>query len=423
MRMRLSGIGVVIVALVALSCGETGQLPPGPSMQKAAPPSSALVCDFRSLNQLATHYFGSAEAKIVKGLIAQMQTAGAFTATAKDRGFDAMTHIASNITAGNTGVADASNLTNGLLVCMFNNAADLPATFPEDFSVATDPAQHGGYAVRGGATDPLNAAVYSRPLSAPFSGIIPSSTNTWPGILSGNSAPARILVYGQPGSQAQTYDWRVAPRSTAFSPPAIVGVCIDANVSATSLLHEENIGLLPFVDAAFLNPATCSSFATRSWGNQFAGRLVRWGMDILARPLSASGVMNPGGLGGATGGIHSEFGPQVVSTVTLTFTGQPSDVRVNQIITPPVLVLATDAATNSPVPNVSVTISTINNNGTPALLGGTLTQITNAAGIATFADLTQSKTGGYLLVASGTVLGRPAISVPTANSTRFNVRP
>lgn len=380
-------------------------------------------CDFTSLTPLVNHYFPGPEAKIVRGLVSQMQSAGAFTTDAKDRGFDVMVHIASNVNAGNNKVADASNLTNGLLACMFSSAAELPATFPEDFSVATDPTQHGGYAVRGGASDPLNAAVFSRPLTAPFSGIVPSSTNTWPGILSGNPAPSRLLVYGRPGSTAQTYDWKVVPRNATFSPPAIVGVCIDANVSNTSLLHEEHVGLLPFVDAAFLNPATCSSFATQSWGNQFARRLAEWGLNIVARPLSASDFLNPGGLGGSTGGIGSEFGPQVVSTVTLTFTVQPSDVQANDTITPPVRVRATDATTNAPVPNVSITLSSTNNNGTPALLGGTLTQITDADGFATYGDLTQSKPGGYLLVAAGTVLGRPAITVPTVNSTRFNVGP
>ncbi|MGH7537706.1 MAG: hypothetical protein ACREMF_03655, partial [Gemmatimonadales bacterium] len=144
MRVHLIGLAVAAAALAAVGCGERSQpLPPGPSMQASAPPSSGTVCDFRSLNQLATHYFGGSQAKVVRGLISQMKDAGAGTTTAKDRGFDVMTHIASNVKAGNSNVADASNLTNGLLMCMFTGAADLPATFPEDFTVATDPALHG----------------------------------------------------------------------------------------------------------------------------------------------------------------------------------------------------------------------------------------------------------------------------------------
>jgi hypothetical protein len=283
---------------------------------------------------------------------------------------------------------------------------------------------HGAYAVRGGAADPLSAPVLSRPLTAPFSGMAPSGLNTWPSVLSGNPPPARLLVYGMPGSQPQTYDWRVVPRNAVFSPPVVVGLCIDADVSTTSLLNEEHIGLLPFVDQTFLNLATCSPFATQSWSMQVASRLARWGIDLLGpRPLSASGLMNPGGLGGSTGGIGSEFGPQAVASVTLAFVVQPSDVRVNQVITPPVVVLATAVGTSTPVPNVTISLAAVDNNGVPAVLQGTLTGTTDASGTVTFSNLSETKTGGYRLTATGSVIGRPGIEVPAVSSTRFNVRP
>jgi len=423
MRYPLTGVGVLVVALVAAGCSDRSQsLPPGPSMKVVAPPGT--TCDFRSLSQIANRYFGSAEAKLVRVLISQMQDAGAGTTTARDRGFDVMTHIAANVNAGNANVADASGLTNGLLACMFTSAADLPETFPEDFSIATNRDLHGAYAVRGDSTDPLSAPVFSRPLTAPFSGIAPPGTNTWPGILWNNPAPARLLVYGMPGSQPRTYDWRVVPRSAVFSPPAVVGLCINADVATTSLVREEHVGLLPFVDQTFLNLATCSPFATQSWSMQVANRLALWGIDFLGpRPLSASGLMNPGGLGGSTGGIGSEFGPQAVASVTLTFVVQPSDVSVNQVITPPVVVLATAVGTTTPVPNVIISIASIDNNGVPADLQGTLTGTTDASGTVTFSDLSQVKPGGYRLTASGSVIGRPGIAVPAVSSTRFNVRP
>lgn len=423
MRYPLTGVGAVLVALLAIGCSDRNQpLPPGPNMRVVDPPGT--TCDFRLLSQIANRYFGPAEAKIVRGLISQMQDGGAGTTTAKDRGFDVMARIATNVNAGNTNVADAAGLTNGLLVCMFTDVADLPETFPEDFTIATNPALRGAYAVRGGATDPLSAPVFSRPLTAPFSGVAPSGSNTWATILSSNPAPARVLVYGMPGSQPQTYDWRVVPRSTVFSPPAVVGLCIDADVSTTSLLHEEHVGLLPFVDAGFLNPATCSPFATQSWSMQVASRLARWGIDFLGpRPLAASGVMNPGGLGGSTGGIGSEFGPEVVNTVTLTFVVQPTDVTVNQVITPAVVVQATAIGTSTPVPNVIITLAAIDNNGVPAVLQGTLTDTTDASGNVTFSDLSETKPGGYRLTATGSVIGRPGIAVPTVSSVRFNVRP
>ena len=420
---RSSGMTIGLLALMAVGCSERNQpVLPTSNMQAAAPSGSGTTCDFRSLNQFATHYFSAPETKVVRALLDTMQTAGAFTTTAKDRGFDVMTHIAANVNAGNTDVADAGGLTNGLLACMFATAAELPATFPEDFSVAVDPAQHGGYDVRGGATDPAFAPVYNRPLTAPFSGIKPTGTSSWGDVLSADPAPHRILVYGRPGALPQTYDWKIAPANATFAPPVMVGVCVDPFAATTSLLHEEHTGLLPFADFAELVPGVCSPVASRSTSlpAQLATRLLDMGKSLfLPSPLGA----NPGGLAGTTGGIHSVFGPQLVDTVVLTFATQPSDVNVNQIITPPVRVLATAKRSGDPVPNVSVTIGSVDNNGTPAFLNGTLTQTTDGSGIATFADLSQVKPGGYALTVTGTVNGRAAIFVVAATSARFNVRP
>lgn len=426
MRHLVANIGITIGTIVMIGCGENGQVPvPGPNMQAVAPVSSGVTCDFKGMSQTANRYFSGTEAKVVRTIITAMQTAGAFTTAAQNDGFDIMVHIAANITAGNTDATDASTLTNQLLACMYNNPADLPATFPEDFTTPANPALHGAYAVRGGPTDPDTAVVFSRPFTSSFTGIAPPVGSTWPGILGGNPAPHRILVYGLPGSSSTTYDWRVVPRSTTFSPAAIVGVCVDPFAETTDLLHEQNIGLLPFINALFMDLSSCSPVASAPTNSaaEFAHRAIRKGFDLFGpAPLSASPLFIDG-LGGTTGSIHSEFGSEKVDTVTLTFFVQPTDVQVNQIITPPVVVQATHASTGSTVSNVSITMSSFNNNGTPAFLGGTLTQVTNSQGLATFADLFETKTGGYLLQASGTVGGRPAIFVLQATSTRFNVRP
>lgn len=424
MRVRLSGVAVAFVALAAVGCNERTQtLPAGPRMLTTTPVSST-ACDFVAINQLVQSYFSSAEARVVRDLVRQMQDAGAGSDTAQNRGFDVMVHIASNVDANNPDFADASSLTNALLACMFTSGAELPANFPEDFTVATNPTSHGAYAVRGGTTDPLKDSVLSRPYSAPFSGIAPPGGNTWPGILSSNPPPKRILIYGRPGSESRTYDWKIVPRNTVFSPPAVVGVCVDAGSNNTSLLHEEHVGLLPFVDVTFLHLDTCSPTASASsWSIRVARSVMQWGASLFGpRVLRATAAVNPGGLGGSSGGIGSEFGPQRVETVALSFVQQPKDVRVNQVIDT-VRVLATVLSTGEPVPNVSVTLVAVNNNGTPAFLGGKVTQVTNGAGIATFANLTESKTGGYVLVASGTVNGREAIVVLQTTSARFNVRP
>lgn len=441
MRIHVGGIGLAVVTLAAIGCNENSQqLPPGPRMQATAPTASSLACDFKALNNLATHYFGSAEAKVVRSLISQMQTATAFTTAAQDRGFDVMAHIASNIKRNNTDVADASNLTNGLLVCMYDPSdvvppglAALPDSFShgsvEDFSIAVNPTDSGAYDVRGGTSD-LTDAVLSRPVGGSFSGVAPCASgicttgdSTWPGILSSNQAPKRVLVYGEPGGplQPNVYEWHVVPRNASFSPPAIVGFCIPASAAKTSLIHE-NDALLPFVEQDFV-PACTVGLSMQSWSSQFASRLARWGMDLFGpRPLSATIFMNPGGLAGSTGGIHSEFGPQVVQSVTLTFRTPPHDASVNQDFGP-VVVTVTAAGTATPVPNVTVKLSAVNNNGSPALVtGDTLPKTTDATGQLTFEPLYQSKTGGYTIVVSGAVGGRAGIAVP-AVSARINIRP
>ncbi|HEY6808446.1 MAG TPA: hypothetical protein VI160_06625 [Gemmatimonadales bacterium] len=417
---RQGMLGLAVIAVAAIGCSEQSSLPPQMKVEASAAANTGTTCSFQSLSVLATHYFSSPETKLVRGMISAMQNAGAFSTTAVDSGFSVLSHIAANIKAGNGDAPDAANLTNGLLACMFANPADLPATFPEDFTVAVTPGDSGGFDVRGGAAD-LTGPVFSRPVPGSFSGVAPSGSNSWPAILAGNVAPKRIFVYGEPGVLPNTYDWRVIPRTTVFSPVAVVGVCLDANANATSLLHE-NAALLPFQDAAFL--PTCAGLASGSWATPLLATIGRWGLTLVGpAPLSATRAFNPGGLAGSTGSIHSVFGPEVVDTVTLTFAVQPTDVTVNQVITPPVVVLATEVGTTTPVPNVTITLSSLNNNGTPALLSGTLTGTTDATGTVTFADLSQSKTGGYLLVATATVNGRPAIAVPTVNSARFNVRP
>lgn len=382
-----------------------------------APPGT---CSFSSLSTLAGRYFPSLEARTVKTLVSSMQKAKAGTTAAQNIGFDILVHVVSNVNAGNTDVTDGGNLVNGLLACMYTNAADLPLTFPEDFSVALDPAQHGALDVRGGPNDSTGPVV-NRPATAPFSGVKPVN-GAWTDLLAGNPAPNRILLYGRPGSTSTSYDWKVVPRSTVFAGAgAEVGLCIDVSTNTKSLMHEENVGLLPFEDAAFLDPVSCSPSLAAVVKPGFLKQLASAvGSVFIPKSLYA----NPGGLAGSTSGIHSEFGPLAIdSGAPMGFVAEPTNVKVNQIIKPAVQVLVTDAKTGDPIPNVAVTLTSFNNNGTPAQLNGTLTQITNGAGIATFGDLSQVKPGGYLLSASGAVGGRPAIQVNGATSTRFNVHP
>ena len=423
MHIGRSVVPVLAAALLA-ACGEA-KTPLNPvATERVAAPLAArggggVTCNFTSINKSVTRYFSGPEAKAVKTIVTSMQAAGIGTSAAQGFGFDIFVHVANNVKSGNTDVSDGGALVNGLLACMYTSPADLPLVFPEDFSVALDPAQHGAFEIRGGAND-STGPVFNRPNATPFSGVRPLDGGPWTTLLAGNPAPSRVLFYGRPGSTSTSYDWKVVPRSATFAGQgAMVAVCVDATTNSTSLLHEENVGLLPFYDAAWLDPASCSPIAATPQPGLLKRLASTVGSFFIPAPLYG----NPGGLAGSTSGIHSEFGPQVVDSAAATFIVQPSDVQAGAIITPPVQVLVTAQGSTSPVPNTAVTLIAVNNNGTPAVLSGTLTQVTDANGIATFPDLSQSKTGGYILVASGSVNGRPSITVVNGSSARFNVSP
>jgi len=369
-------------------------------------------------NPLISHYFGPDEAKVVRGLIDEITLAGAGSETARDRGFDVIAHIAATAQAGSGGdPTAASDLINNVTACMFTDLAEFPATYPEDYTTAVTTASPGGLGVRGGSSDPATDPVLSRD---DFSGAAPPFGVTWATTLGGNPAPARVALYGRPGSTAQSYDWKVLPRNATFAPHAIVGVCVDVNTATTSMLHEEHVGLLTFADAYFLDPASCGSLSLRTGRSSWSHRLAQL---FLPRPLSASAV-NPGGIGGSTGGIGSEFAVDDVPSVNLAFTVQPpSTVTVGQTFT--VQLRATDPATGAAVGGVRLSILAVNNNGVTKVLLGTTTQTTSNAGVATFGDLSfaPGSTGGYRMVVGGSVLGRSAITVGQVTSNKVNAKP
>jgi streptogramin lyase len=119
--------------------------------------------------------------------------------------------------------------------------------------------------------------------------------------------------------------------------------------------------------------------------------------------------------------VHDQANPNQIQTANytinfaafsggnLTFVAQPSNTTVGQVISPAVQVRATDNS-SAVVPNLAITLSLSSGAGT---LSGTLTQVTNAAGIATFPDLSinAAATGDTLKATAGTV---------TATSSPFN---
>jgi hypothetical protein len=126
-------------------------------------------------------------------------------------------------------------------------------------------------------------------------------------------------------------------------------------------------------------------------------------------------VVNPAGTSVTITATDAAFPAESVSTVVtirvgaglgagghIVFTSRPLNSTGGQLISGgPITVLVSDN-TNAPVPGATVTMSF---NGTPpcasAILGGTLSQLTSATGVATFPDLTVDRGQiGYTLLAS-----------------------
>ena len=444
MQRRLASTLVLMAAVgMASGCGDQQQqLPSAPEYHTVTNTLSG--CDFTHINQLVQSYFNNVDRrKAVKDLVSAMVTADGvqhFSTTVKTLGFDIMARLdtvvnknAASDPAGDPGVG--SNLVNHLILCMYDptaESANYPTTFPEDFTVALDTSTsaHGAFGVRpGSGTDLTDATpVLSRPVSAPFSGVGPSS-GAWAATLSSN-APARVLLYGRPGSTSTSYNWKALPRGATFTPPVVVAVCVNSATETTTVLNEDNVTLLPFVDAPFLVPGTCSPTSTALLDSNdpatLARSLIRMGASLFGTRALWAATLSPGGLGGTTGGVHSEYGPSEIDSVHLAFQQQPTSTKINATITPPVTILATaflTAGGTKPLPNVSIQIGATNNNGTPATLNGTITQITDGTGVATYSDLSETKSGGYkLVVITAVVVGR-SIPVGSAASAKFNISP
>lgn len=437
MRRFMSGSVVVVVGIATFGCSDR----PEQSLPTAPPATAKVVgpsCSFNAIGPVVNKYFPtSSERSLVKAILGAMESAGAFTTTAQDSGFSVLAHVAANVDAGNPDSTDASTLANGVLACMYSDPAALPATFPENFLTATDPNASGAFQVRGKAADNLTAGVYNRPYATPFSVVAPPTGSDWSGVL-GAIAPQRILVYGRPGSNPYSYDWKVIPRNATFAPQVVVGVCTDAGENATSMLNEQHVGLLPFVlvsDA--LLPGTCSpqvALRQPSAALRFARRLAHSLFDI-----QVAWALRAGGIGGTTGGIQSEFNALALFGVNVAFTVQPPT-NVTVCATPPCgSGFSTTVHATSTTPSGTFTVGgttlhlvALNNNGTPTeLVQCTGTSCTNDpvattdnAGNATFTGLFITKTGAAILaVTNGAVDGRAAIPVGTATSRKLNVKP
>jgi hypothetical protein len=373
---------VATIALAACSEREPGSTT-GPEF---APGGNTDACGFS--NSLVTNYFPSSRQAKALTLKQSMANAGHGTANARTFGFEIMDSVGSVSRSFSVNTAAGAQLTKALIGCMFDNAS---FTYPEDnadsaFTRALNSAAGGAYYVRGG--DREGTVLGTRhPLvdaAVNLSGIKPSS-GSWTDMLkvvagrsaTNNLSEGRALVYGYsvPNSLTLVYDWATIPSGVTFAPAAVVAVCDDDN-SSTAMIHQEEIGVLAYVETGICEEPQTLTNVNVGWGaRSLASRLGRILVRAVApEPLQATVLAAR--VGGTTiSAPKSKFGKRTVSTLKLEWKNQPpaiikgTDNPLTTNIENSNLVkftVATDAG--DPVAGTCAYLSGANNNGVATML-------------------------------------------------------
>ncbi len=422
----------------------------------ALPPRSLLLggtdaCGFS--NSLVTNYFPSSLHGKILTLKQSMGNAGHGTPNARTFGFEIMDSVGSVSRSFSVSPTAGAQLTVALIGCMFDEAASF--TYPEDnaltaFTRALTSADGGAYYVRGGGTGGADVGRSGTVLgtlhplvgaAVNLSGIKPTS-GSWTTMLAGNAASeGRVLIYGYsvPNSPALVYDWAGVPSAPTFSPAAVVSVCDDDN-SGTAMVHEEDIGVLAYVETNICQETQSLTSVEFGWGAKaLAFRLGRMLVSAVApEPLQAAVLLTKGG-GTTTTAPKSKFGKRTVSTLTLAWKDQPPAVVKGTDPSTKVAISFTVSASGSPIAGTCAYLAGSNNNGTPTMLVGprnsactnppngdatalsVLVQPYSAtASLADFGQVGVTKTGGILFIGTADVLDRDGFG---SISIKSNVKP
>jgi hypothetical protein len=386
-----------------------------------------------------------------------MQTAFGSTnnyAAARDPGYSLLSLAGRVSRAGtNNGPAAGDALVKQAVQCMFDVQAGLGGDFtgwptdPQfDFASALTPAAGGAFFVRGGTNDSTAFVIANDVSRIPeggtsidgnVSGVAPGNGVSWSSLLG-----TRTLIYGQPVLNG--FDWKLIPRSVAFTPFAVIALCAAARpgqeYSSSVMVAQQSVGVIGYQTA----DTVCGSEvpvaltpARRAYA--LLGRL------LSPTPLRAAVAQRVFG-GGAGGAKGDKFTVQDLPTVKLLFTkNPPANVKVN---TGRISVTVNVSTPPDPAGGVEVRLSATNNNGTPTELlqgsstpgagcsaaagatpvapkvtlltvgpGGT-SQLTNVS----WDNLCVTKTGALTIVASSGAVARTG-GIGTANSTKTNIKP
>jgi hypothetical protein len=414
MRYRSFAVSGLAGLLALAGCSdEELQTPSQPQFSHTASAS----CDF-NFSSLIAQYFVQPRQGVVSGLKQQMESAHQDGSgdNVKRYGFDILANIeaavnlkeSSNVTAG-------SELANRLLACMFTEAqiaagTSPPLALPIDFTQELTIDGGGAFGVRGGLAK-YDAA---GPVIAhdAWSGVTPANNANWSAVLT-----TTTLIYGEPGTLQDTYDWhKILPSTTFSSPFVLVGICVPAGTD--QMMVQNGTAVLAFDGTHF--GLECQTSAMRRSSDPATG----WGAFDLARRLVE--FITPSSLHAAvmfsnttTGkaGSFSNFRSDAIGTAASDYiTPPPATVQVNVVVTPTITVQVTvfDEETNETKPAVNqlvklVVASQISNKGTNVAVGGE-TAITNSNGVASFPNFVIKKAGTYTIQAFFE-LGRPGVGV------------
>jgi hypothetical protein len=442
-----------VAAAAILTLGACSEREPGSTTgPQFAPGGTSDACGFS--NSLITNYFPSSRQAKILTLKQSMGNAGHGTPNARTFGFEIMDSVGSVSRSFAVDPGAGAQLTIAVIACMFDEASTF--TYPEDdaeaaLTAALNSAAGGAYYVRGGGSagedgEGRSATVLGTidPIVGPdvnLSGIKPSS-GSWTSMLSGNgSSEGRALIYGYsvPNTPALVYDWASVPSGVTFAPAAAVSVCDDDN-SGTAMVHEEDIGVLAYIETTICDETQSLTSVELGWGPTAlaarVGRLLVSG--LIPEPLEAAVLASRGG-GTTTTIPKSKFGKQTVSTLTLAWKDQPPPVINGTDPKKKVPISFTVSASGSPIAGTCAYLAGSNNNGTPTMLVGprnsactnppngdatalsVLVQPYSAtASLADFGQVGVTKTGGILFNGTADVLNRDGVG---SISIKSNVKP
>ena len=296
-------------------------------------------------------------------------------------------------------------ITQGQLAPVVTSQAANTNTNTVPFSFPGGATTGGAIFIFTGLPDAVVGVPYTAQVQA-FGGTVPYTYT----VLSGSLSPAALnsntgvisftpVITGIVNFVVQVKDASI-PANTASRALSIRSIA-PLTITTTSPLPAgtQGVGYGP------VSLAATGGFGTYAWsvtGGNLDGLTLSAG-GVLSGTPTANGTFT------FTATVQDGSSPMQVANTPLTFTiaasalaggftTQPSNTNTGQVITPSVKVLVQDNF-GAVIPGVNVTMS-IGSGPAGAVLSGTLTQMTNAVGVATFPDLSVNLPGTYTLKAS-----------------------